>query len=114
MGRVITSAILKVRNWEETHLPIFQSALAFDLLAVVTHHTLQTAPVSLKKLFASLDYSEAGIRKHLKRVIRDEWIKLEGDGADKRVRVVVAQPKLIELFDEYAKVLNEHYGSHLK
>jgi DNA-binding MarR family transcriptional regulator len=106
----ITEAMLTVRGWEEEHLPMERSALAYDLLAVTAHHTVVGTPLSLKHLFTLLNYSEAGVRKQLRRCIRDGWINLESVSNDKRVRVVVAQPKLLLALKEYADLLRNVYS----
>ena len=106
----ITEAMLTVRDWEEENLPIERSALAYDLLAVTAHHTVVGTPLSLKHLFTLLNYSEAGVRKQMRRCIRDGWIDLESVSNDKRVRVVVAQPKLLLALKEYADLLRNVYS----
>jgi hypothetical protein len=106
----ITEAMLTVRDWEEENLPIERSALAYDLLAVTAHHTVVGMPLSLKHLFTLLNYSEAGVRKQMRRCIRDGWITLESVRNDKRVRVVVAQPKLLMALKEYADLLRNVYS----
>jgi hypothetical protein len=106
----ITEAILTVRDWEEENLPMERSALTYDLLAVTAHHTVVGTPLSLKHLFTLLNYSESGVRKQLRRCIRDGWINLESVTNDKRVRVVVAQPKLLLALKEYADLLRNMYS----
>ena len=106
----ITEAMLTVRDWEEVNLPMERSALAYDLLAVTAHHTVVGTPLSLKHLFTLLNYSEAGVRKQLRRCIRDGWIGLESVSNDKRVRVVVAQPKLLLALKDYADLLRNVYS----
>lgn len=87
-----------------------RSALAYDLLALTAHHTVLGTPLSLKHLFALLNYSEAGVRKQMRRCISDGWISLESVSNDKRVRVVVAQPKLLLALKEYADLLGKVYS----
>jgi DNA-binding MarR family transcriptional regulator len=108
--QLFTQAILEVRTWEDAHLPMEQSMLAYDLLALVTHRTVHSQPISLKHLFILLNYSEAGIRKQLRRCIRDEWLRLEDGTQDRRVRYVVAEPKLVALFECYADVLQKKHA----
>ena len=91
-------------------MPMEKSALAYDLLAVTAHHTVGGTPLSLKHLFTLLNYSEAGVRKQLRRCIRDGWIGLEGVNSDKRVRVVVAKPKLLSALKDYAELLRNVYS----
>lgn len=106
----ITEAMLTVRGWEEENLPMERSALAYDLLAVTAHHTVVGTPLSLKHLFTLLNYSEAGIRKQLRRCINEGWISLQSVSNDRRVRVVAAQPKLLTALQEYADLLRDVYS----
>jgi hypothetical protein len=105
----VTTAILQVRSWEDANLPMEQSTLAFDLISLVTHQTIHGAPISLKHLFISLNYSEAGIRKQLRRCIKEQWLRLVDSTTDGRVRLVIAEPKLVALFHEYGELLRAAY-----
>ena len=102
--------IIKVRNWEKENLPIEQSSLALDLFMVIAYNTLKGKPLTLKQLFHSIDFSEAGIRKHLKRLLTEDWCKLEGTEHDRRLRHVVAQPKMLESLSNYVEILLDAYG----
>lgn len=102
--------IIKVRNWEKENLPIEQSSLALDLFMVIAYNTLKGKPLTLKQLFHSIDFSEAGIRKHLKRLLTEDWCKLESTEHDRRLRHVVAQPKMLESLSNYVAILLEAYG----
>lgn len=106
-----TESALKVRSWEKANLPIEQSALALDLFLLLTYNTLCGTPLTLKSLFNSLDFSEAGIRKHLRRLLSEGWCALEGSEHDKRLRHVVAQPKMILALEEYIQVLKNAFGN---
>jgi hypothetical protein len=105
----VTTAILQVRSWEDANLPMEQSTLAFDLISLVTHKTIHGQPISLKHLFISLNYSEAGIRKQLRRCINEQWLRLADSRSDGRVRLVIAEPKLVALFHEYGELLRNAY-----
>ena len=96
---------LKVRVWEKDNLPIEQSALAMDLFLVIAYNTLCGTPLTLKSLFHSIDFSEAGIRKHLRKLLNESWCRLEGVEHDKRLRHVVAQPKMLHALEDYVEVL---------
>lgn len=106
----VTESALKVRNWEKTNLPIEQSALAMDLFLVIAYNTLRGKPLTLKLLFHSIDFSEAGIRKHLRRMLSEGWCALEGTKHDKRLRHVVAQPKMLDALADYIQVLQNAFG----
>lgn len=106
----ITESALKVRDWEKANLPIEQSALAMDLFLVIAYNTLRGRPLTLKLLFHSIEFSEAGIRKHLRRMLSEGWCALEGAQHDKRLRHVVAQPKMLTALTDYIQVLQTAFG----
>jgi hypothetical protein len=106
----IVKSVINVRNWEKNNLPIEQSALALDIFLLIAYNTLKNKPLTLKSLFHSIDFSEAGIRKHLRRLLREEWCLLVGADHDKRLRHVVAQPKMLAVLEEYVSVLNIAFG----
>jgi len=105
-----TENALKVRDWEKANLPIEQSALALDLFLVIAYNSLRGKPLTLKSLFHSIDFSEAGIRKHLRRLLSEGWCVLEGSEHDKRLRHVVAQPKMLYALEDYIEVLKDAFG----
>jgi len=106
----IVKSVINVRNWEKNNLPIEQSALALDIFLLIAYNTLKNKPLTLKSLFHSIDFSEAGIRKHLRRLLREEWCLLVGADHDKRLRHVVAQPKMLAVLEDYVSVLNIAFG----
>ena len=106
-----TENAIKVRSWEKANLPIEQSALALDLFLTIAHSNLVGKPLTLKLLFHSIDFSEAGIRKHLRRLLSDGWCVLEGADHDKRLRHVIAQPKMLYALEDYMEVLQEAFGN---
>lgn len=105
-----TEKAIQVRAWEKAHLPIEQSALALDLFLVIAYNSLCDRPLTLKLLFCSINFSEAGIRKHLRRMLDEGWCALEGCPHDRRLRRVVAQPKMLAALADYVAVLREAFG----
>ena len=105
----ITESVMNVREWERKNLPIEQSQLALDLFLIISYNTLIQKPLTLKSLFHSIDFSEAGIRKHLRRLLKEEWCLLIGNERDRRLRYVVAQPKMLQALNAYSKVLTKAY-----
>ena len=106
----ITDSALLVREWERKHLPIEQSFLALDLFLTISHHTLIDKPLTLKLLCNSVYFSETGIRKHLRRFITDEWCVVIGTERDRRLRHIVALPKMLNTLNAYSQVLAISYS----
>ena len=98
--------IIDIKFYEYQNLPIEQSSLALDLFIFIAFGNLKDNPPTLKELFNSINYSETGVRKHLNRLLAEGWCHLEGSGHDKRLRHVVAEPKMINAVINYINQVN--------
>ena len=83
-----------LRKWEEENLPFAYSMLSKDLfIFLALNGCIDEAP-NYKQLFYSFTtYSQSGIRKHLRRMIKDGWIEIKGSKSDKRLRKIVPTQK---------------------
>ena len=98
-------SVQHIRQWEDAHLPVSQSRLAFDLFMLIAHSAETEAPLTLKQLFNSLRYSERGIRYVLEQFVEGGWSEITGHQQDKRSRVVLATDKLRIAVREYEAVV---------
>jgi DNA-binding MarR family transcriptional regulator len=105
----LSQNLLAVRQWEDAHLPLDGSLLAFNLLTVVAHHTILGIDLNLKRLIAELNYSEAGVRKQLKRFISQGWLELKNDKNDKRVKFIYATSRLLKILTKHQQYLTRTY-----
>jgi len=101
----VTQEFFRRRQWIDKHLPISHSTMALDVLVLAAHYTFAKEPISSKELFHTLAYSEAGVRKHLRRFVAGGWLKIVKDERDSRVRLIVAEQKLLNAMREYANML---------
>ena len=90
-------------------MPVEHSQLALELILIISLNTLIGKPLSLKLLFNSVEFSEAGIRKSLRKLLAEDWCHLISDVKDKRLKLVVAQPKMLFALAEYSKLLSSAY-----
>lgn len=106
---VFPSLVRKVRTWEDGHLPLSQSRIAFDLFMLIAHSAVSGKPLTLKELFNSLNYSERGIRYVLEQFIDGGWCKIVGHEKDKRFRIVIATELMRAKLHEYeSHVINTY------
>lgn len=101
-----TDAVIAARRWQHHHFGVIGGQLAFDLVAVVMAHRLTGGlrpgrDLTVKHLVASLPYSEAGVRKKLRRVLADGWVQMVPSPHDGRVRVIKPRAKLMDAWAEY-------------
>ena len=101
----VLSKIIFVSNLERKFFPIENSKLVFDLLTTTTYYFLANKPLSIKQICLTLDYSENGIRKQLKRLITSKWLKIVKNPYDRRITYIVPTIKLIKSFSKYSNFL---------
>lgn len=97
--------LIRLRAWEMQNLPHSQSGIAFDLFVLIASAHLLGEPLTLKRLFNSLQYSERGVRNVLEQFISGGWCTIGVDDVDRRVRLVEPTPRLVETFLAYQETL---------
>jgi len=95
----VVSLLANIRQQTATHLPIGHSFIPYDILIAVAKCSLQNEELTVKALFASLPYSDMGLRHHFKRLIDSGWIELHATNTDARVKQVKPTEKLIKRFE---------------
>ena len=66
-------ALVELREWGNAHLPTYGSLICYDLgLHVMASVGKETA--SLKQVYRALPYSEAHLRRHLRRFEKDAYL----------------------------------------
>jgi DNA-binding MarR family transcriptional regulator len=108
---VFSQCVRHIRTWEDAHLPLSQSRIAFDLFMLIGHSSQVEQPLTLKELFNSLKYSERGVRYVLEQFVDSGWCEIVGSEQDRRFRLVVATQRLIDKLIEYEQVVLGHYRS---
>ena len=97
--------VIKIRLWEEENLPLSQSRVAFDLFALLANSSYAQQPLTPKRLFNSLKYSERGIRNVLDQFVSGGWCEIVCDAEDRRCRCIVATKQLTDAFEAYRQVV---------
>ena len=111
----LIDANMATHHWMEQRLPLHGSMLAYHMLLLTTRSTLLNAPINNKQLISCLNCSAMGVRKQLNRLVKAGWMRMETDVRDKRVKLIVAQPKLLALMKEYAALrrIGESPSNHV-
>lgn len=94
-------ALIDLRNWADTHLPTYRSRICDDLALTVLSEADQDAPVALKKLYRMLPYSEAHLRRQLRRLEDDSWVQMKPHPIDARNRFIEPTSKMLQAYREY-------------
>jgi DNA-binding MarR family transcriptional regulator len=106
------AALLKRANGlTATHLPLGGSMVAYDLLLNLYLHHSRGDQVTIKALFASIPYSDMGIRYHMRKLIDDGWLELRPAADDRRTRLCIPTAQFEQAWD---LIMQQLSGSNSK
>jgi hypothetical protein len=80
-------------NIPTKHLPLGASMIAYNLLLNLRLSQQNGETSTIKSLFASIPYSDMGIRYHLRQLLDNGWMELEPSDKDRRTRICVPTDK---------------------
>ena len=90
--------LMALRSAISDYLPIRSNLVILDILMFVVTEHLQERPLTVKRLFRSLDLSHTGFRYHFKKLVDNEWVhlsKVTEENTDQRLRFITPSDKLI-------------------
>lgn len=103
-GGKLARRLLLLRSWERQNMPMAGSIIAGDIVLLALAREDGDA-ARVKDFHLSLHYSEDRVSQVLKELVRDGWLTMERDEADRRMRKVYASDQLRLLFGEYQRFL---------
>ena len=92
------ASLTALRNALSDYLPIRTNLVILDILMFVLTEHLQERPLTVKRLFRSLDLSHTGFRYHFKKLVDNDWVylsKITADNTDQRLRFITPSDKLV-------------------
>ena len=104
----VVATLAFIRKSSAAHLPIGHSFIPYDILITVVDGCTNDKELTVKALFASLPYSDMGLRYHFKKLIDTGWIELHATNGDARVKQVKPTEKLSKQFDLLATGIATH------
>lgn len=96
--KLVVALLTALRRALSDYLPVKSNLVILDILMFILSEYLQERPLTIKRLFLSLDLSHTGFRYHFKRLVDNGWVnlsKLAEESADQRLRLVTPSDKLI-------------------
>jgi DNA-binding MarR family transcriptional regulator len=93
--------LIEKRNWADSHLPTYGTLICYDLALHVLRAVGGETPVALKQLYRTLPYSEAHLRRQLRRFEEDQWVRSRPHPDDARNRFVEPTEKMLSAYREY-------------
>ena len=108
----VVAILALIRKQCATHLPIGHSFIPYDILVTVVDSFTSNKELTVKALFATLPYSDMGLRYHFRKLIDKGWIELHVVDGDARAKQVKPTEKLSKQFVSLAQFISPHL--HLK
>ena len=90
--------LMALRSAISDYLPVRSNLVILDILMFVLTEHLQERPLTVKRLFRSLDLSHTGFRYHFKKLVDNDWVHLSRiteENTDQRLRFITPSDKLI-------------------
>jgi DNA-binding MarR family transcriptional regulator len=97
----------RINSWEDKNLPIPPTHAGKDLFIRIAISCLSQEAQSLKNLYWDSNYASSGMRKTLRQLEREGWLRREPLPEDMRCRILVATEKFKSLVVEYLQVLSD-------
>lgn len=101
-----------LRNWQNTHMPIYGSFIGFDLILFLAKSRYDASAYSLKDVFHSLNYSEGALRIFIRRLEKEGWILLETSPDDRRNKKIIVTDQLLETVNDFFRQLMRFNLAH--
>jgi len=110
---VVAELLHQTSDISTTHLPLGGSLIAFKLLLNLYMFQQRGEEPTVKSLFASIPYSDMGIRYHLRKLLDDGWLELKPAPADKRTKICVPTAKFDAVWAVVIAQITEQLNGHL-
>jgi DNA-binding MarR family transcriptional regulator len=110
---LVAELLQQTSDISTTHLPLGGSLIAFKLLLNLYMSQQRGEEPSVKSLFASIPYSDMGIRYHLRKLMDDGWMELKPSATDKRTKVCVPTAKFDAVWALVIAQITEQINGHL-
>jgi len=108
-SELVTELLKHTCDIPTKYLPLGASLIAYNLLLNLRLSQLNGEAPTVKSLFASIPYSDMGIRYHLRQLLDDGWMELKPSSKDKRTRLCAPTAK----FDATWAVVIEQISKQL-
>ena len=107
----VVAMLTLVRKQSAAHLPIGHSFIPYDILVTVMDSFSNDRELTVKALFATLPYSDMGLRYHFRKLVDSGWIELHAVSGDARVKQIKPTDKLSKQFALLSGILATQLGT---
>lgn len=96
------NAQLSIRKWERAHIPFLSPQIALDIVIYAAALRLEQRPLPSKNVHLTVGHSADRVREVLSELVAEGWIERVVDPSDRRIRLIRATDKLLNLMEDYA------------
>ncbi|WP_155736130.1 hypothetical protein [Pseudomonas chlororaphis] len=104
----LLSVMCRINSWEEANLPTPPTLAGKDLFVRIAANSVGQEMQSLKVLYWDSNHASSGMRKSIRQLEQEGWLRRVPSSEDMRRRVLVATEKLQVLVADYLRVLSDH------
>lgn len=108
-ARRFARRLLLLRAWEREHIPLLTPLISLDVLLLAASHDGARGALPVKTFHLALMHSQDRVREVIKHLVEDDWLRLDEDGSDGRVKSVRPTEKLMIMLDEYERSAREMF-----
>jgi len=107
-SRKLLISLIELNHWEWFNVPILNSVIGrhvyFSIVTELINKSEQGIARSLKQVLNHPGYTDRAIRLKLREMEHMGFITSVYSDADKRVRILVPTPQLVELIENHARL----------
>ena len=96
-------AIHSLRDSIGQGIPAYGSLIGLEIFLFLCEGELRGEPIRLKDLYLGLARSQGGVRRLVRQLQKDGWIRLEASPLDRRTQIVIPTEKLCEIFHAFTR-----------
>lgn len=101
--------MLLLRAWERDCLPLLTPLISVDVLLLAASRDGMNGAVPIKHFHLALNHSQDRVREVIKQLVEDDWLRIEADDTDGRVKSVRPTDRLMTMLGEYERSVCEMF-----
>lgn len=96
------NATLAVRKWERANVPFLSPQIALDIAIYAAALRLEQRQLPSKNVHLTVGHSADRVREVISELVAEGWIERIVHPSDRRIRLIRATDKLLDLMNDYA------------
>jgi len=101
-----------VRKWERGNIPFLSPQIALDIAVYAAALRLEQRQMPSKNVHLTVGHSPDRVREVISELVADGWIERSADPRDRRIRLIRATDRLLDLMGAYAQQKHLQHAGH--